>query len=134
MNKMKLLFLACVMSLVTAVGCSFGKTSASDEQSSSQTSETTDTSSVEEKEEAVISLYVDNDDLTLAVAGTKQLRVDVENGSKKDVVFEVVSGAATVSATGLLTVSEEAEVGAKIKVVAKIGDGRLIRYYFRTAA
>lgn len=110
------------MSLVTAVGCSFGKTSASDEQSSSQTSETTDTSSVEEKEEAVISLYVDNDDLTLAVAGTKQLRVDVENGSKKDVVFEVVSGAATVSATGLLTVSEEAEVGAKIKVVAKIGD------------
>ena len=112
MKKWKLFVLAGLMAASTtaAVACSDNDTTPPD------------TPPTGEQNVVTITLFAANNDKNVVIGGTKQMDVAVVNGEKTDVVYEIVSGPATVSETGLVTLSQEATVGAKVTVRAKIGE------------
>ena len=114
MKKMKLLSVLCCIfcACTTVAACdSFSRDSSQSIESSSQ-------------ETAAVSIEIAtyDGDANVAVGATKQLKTEVENGKSSDASYEIVSGSATVSASGLVTVNTDAAVGEKIEVIAKIGD------------
>lgn len=108
-KRCKILALASVMVMSLSAGIACSKTYDDTSPSSSSSAPLT----------AKVTLFTD--DTNVALAGTKQMRVLVENGNETDVTYEIVSGPATVSANGVVTVAQTAQVGDKIKVVAKLG-------------
>ena len=112
MKKWKLFILAGLMaaSTATAVACS------------KEEDLTSNTPPASEQNAVTITLSTANNDKNVVIGGTKQIDVVVVNGEKTDVVYEIVSGPATISATGLVTLSQAATANAKIVVRAKIGE------------
>ena len=112
MKKMKLLSVLCCIfcACTTVAACDAfpGNSSQSIESSSQETAAVS------------IEIATYDGDANVAVGATKQLKTEVENGKSSDVSYEIVSGSATVSASGLVTVNTDAAVGEKIEVIAKI--------------
>ena len=112
MKKWKVFVLAGLMAASTAAAVACSK----------EEDSTPNTPPASEQNVVTITLSASNNDKNVVIGGTKQLDVAVVNGEKTDVVYEIVSGPATVSATGLVMLSQEATVGAKVTVRAKIGE------------